>query len=253
MLSESQGVQEIEASVSRLPRQKPSLCLEVQEVEDKCFHARQQLKIAAEKIGEWAGIPLPLEGDNIIVEKSYCFAKVFNKSEASAPNDYTIRNSFWSSRYRSTVIIGEKDGKIIWGLNPWVRHFSQDMLTLGANAVWGIEQELNALRLLQTLVQPHTFKMYFMTGMFLESSKRSNVRYLFRRLKPTIAMADEKEDVRILAALCMHPIAYYEGSWAGAMVTTDDVIAHLMMMRADEHMFWKRCNQHPPYKPEAGL
>lgn len=32
-----------------------------------------------------------------------------------------------------------------------------------------------------------------------------------------------------------------------------DVIAHLALMRGDEHMFWKRSNQHPPYRPEAGL
>ena len=59
--------------------------------------------------------------------------------------------------------------------------------------------------------------------------------------------------MKILACLCMHPIAYYAGSWAGAMCPTDDVIAHLSLMRADEHMFWKRSNQHPPYRPEAGL
>jgi hypothetical protein len=51
----------------------------------------------------------------------------------------------------------------------------------------------------------------------------------------------------------MHPIAYYEGSWAGAMCPTDDVIAHLMLMRGDEPMFWKRSSQHPATSPAAGL
>jgi len=37
------------------------------------------------------------------------------------------------------------------------------------------------------------------------------------------------------------------------MVPTDDVIAHLMLMRADEHGFWKRANQHPLDRLEAGL
>jgi hypothetical protein len=37
------------------------------------------------------------------------------------------------------------------------------------------------------------------------------------------------------------------------MCPTDDVIAHLALMRGDEAMFWRRCNQHPPYRPEAGL
>lgn len=59
--------------------------------------------------------------------------------------------------------------------------------------------------------------------------------------------------MRILCCLCMRPIAYYADSWAGAMCPTDDVIAHLALMRGDEAMFWRRCNQHPPYRPEAGL
>jgi hypothetical protein len=37
------------------------------------------------------------------------------------------------------------------------------------------------------------------------------------------------------------------------MVPTDDVIAHLMLMRGDEHMFWRRCNQHQPWTKEAGV
>jgi hypothetical protein len=37
------------------------------------------------------------------------------------------------------------------------------------------------------------------------------------------------------------------------MCPTDDVIAHLMLMRGDEAMFWRRCNQHAAHLPEAGL
>jgi hypothetical protein len=31
------------------------------------------------------------------------------------------------------------------------------------------------------------------------------------------------------------------------------VVAHLMLMRGDEHLFWRKANQHPPYQPEAGM
>jgi hypothetical protein len=107
------------------------------------------------------------------------------------------------------------------------------------------------------MLSHHNFRQYMLTGMFLEKSKRSGVIYMFRRLKPTVAIAAspgiESDHMRILACLCAHPIAYYAGSWAGAMVPTDDVIAHLAMMRGDERMFWARCNQHPPHRPEAGL
>jgi hypothetical protein len=47
--------------------------------------------------------------------------------------------------------------------------------------------------------------------------------------------------------------AYYAGSWGGAMCPTDDVIAHLTLMRGDEPMFWRRSNQHHPKRHESGL
>lgn len=90
--------------------------------------------------------------------------------------------------------------------------------------------------------------------MFAERSPRSGISYIFRRLRPTIALKAGKDDrMRCLAALCMHPIGYYDGSWAGAMCPTDDVIAHLMLMRGDEHMFWRRSNQHPAWSQFAGI
>ena len=94
-------------------------------------------------------------------------------------------------------------------------------------------------------------KQYLLTGMFLETSKRSGVHYLFRRLRPTVAISPSS--TKILCTLCLHPIGYYAESWAGAMCPTDDVVAHLMLMRADEPMFWRRANQHAPWRPEAGL
>ena len=113
------------------------------------------------------------------------------------------------------------------------------------------------------LLSHRAFKAYMMTGTFLEISKRSGVAYMFRRLRPTLALSMREGSIRhgsrgvggtrILAALCLHPIGYYRGSWAGAMTPTDDVIAHLMLMRGDEAMFWRRANQHAPWRPEAGL
>jgi hypothetical protein len=93
-----------------------------------------------------------------------------------------------------------------------------------------------------------------LTGMFVERSRRSGISYVFRKLRPTLALKAGKDDrMGLLAALCMHPIGYYDGSWAGAMCPTDDVIAHLMLMRGDEHMFWRRANQHPAWSQEAGI
>ena len=103
------------------------------------------------------------------------------------------------------------------------------------------------------MLRHNQFKKYLLTGSFIESSKRSGVVYMFRKLRPTVAITLRKGEPKILCALCMHPIAYYQDSWAGAMCPTDDVIAHLMMMRGDEPMLWRRSNQHAAHRSEAGL
>ena len=204
---------------------------------------------------------MPLEGHRLIIHPKYPMAQELSDigQPAQEPNDEkaVLRNSFWSSRLRCTVVIWqEPDGKIAWGPVPGFHHFEFDLMTLGASVVWGIEQESNALQLLSTMVSHHQLKQYLLTGIFLETSKRSGLTYMFRKLKPTVVLDGRDHDetnCRILCTLCMHAIAYYEGSWAGAMCPTDDVIAHLAMMRADEHMLWRRANQHPPDRPEAGL
>lgn len=202
---------------------------------------------------EWAGIPMPLGGDTqLVVEKSHPLAAVFN--EEPKPSDIKIRNQWYSARKRCTVVVAEKDGKIRAGLLPAFHHIGYDFETMGCSDAWGIEQEQKALQLLGTMIRHFHFKRYLLTGMFIERSERSGLTYIFRKLKPTVVVKERADgQMYILAALCMHPIAYYQGSWAGAMCPTDDVIAHLSLMRADEHMYWKRCNQHQAYRPEAGL
>lgn len=224
---------------------------------DKFAPLRGFLKEAAAFKSEWAGIPMPLQGQDLVIEPSYPKAKelteIYEKEEQK-PQDFKIRSRFYSGYLRADVFIFEEaDGKITHGVSPAVHSLGCQLQTLGASVAWGIEQEAAALQLLGTLVSHYTFKHYLMTGSFLETSSRSGITYLFRKLRPTVAMSQRGGESKIVAALCMHPIAYYAGSWAGAMCPTDDVIAHLMLMRGDERLFWRRCNQHPAYRPEAGL
>lgn len=213
-------------------------------------------KIAADR-GEWAGIPMPLEGMPLVIEKTYPKAtelSAIGRDPKEVEDDgKSLRNRFWSSARSSDVVIWEENGKIGWGLVPGIHHLDHDLKTLGAQDAWGIEQESRAIQTLGGLLRHRAFKQYLLTGMFLETSRRSGVTYLFRRLKPTVALSSRGDHMRILCALCLHPIAHYEGSWAGAMCPTDDVIAHLMLMRGDEPMLWRRANQHAPHRPEAGL
>lgn len=190
---------------------------------------------------------------NLSSEPSYPFAEALGGEKEPPLEGIKVRNSFYSMRWRCQVIVYEEDGKIKHANVPAFHSLDQQLATIGASYAWGIEQESRALHLLGTLVRHHIFKMYLLTGSFIERSDRSGVTYMFRKLRPTVALHQVRNHMRVLCAMCMHPIAYYQGSWGGAMCPTDDVIAHLMLMRGDEAMFWRRCNQHAAHRPEAGL
>lgn len=216
-------------------------------------------EIAATR-GDWAGIPMPMDGAPLIIEPTYPKAAELMAigradTAVSREADYTVVNQWYSvRRQREVVIFRDGTGKLDWGLHGAVHHGALELATLGASDAWGIEQEARAVQLLGSMLRHRQFKQYLLAGMFMERSPRSGVHYLFRKLRPTLAISDKRGgELRILCALCLHPIAYYEGSWAGGMCPTDDVVAHLALMRGDEHMLWRRANQHPPYRPEAGL
>lgn len=208
---------------------------------------------------------MPLENEQLVIEPSYPNAAglmaIGRPKPDQTPDSHDtfdakckVRNSFWSSRWRSDIVIFEKpDGRIDWGRIPGVHGLDKALRTMGCSVAWGIEQEAKAQQLLATLLSHYAFKCYLLTGTFLERSERSGITYFFRKLRPTVAIRAEGETTRILCTLCAHPIGLYANSWAGAMAPSDDVIAHLLMCRADEHFFWKKCNQHPAYRSESGL
>lgn len=212
-------------------------------------------RLAAER-GDWSGLPIPIEGLPLVVEPTYPYAAISQIGRENEPEDGPpVRAVFRSTAKRCDIAILEReDGKVVCAPIPGSANAGTMLLdTLNAADAWGIEQEANAVNLLGTLLRHRAFKAYLMTGTFLETSRRSGITYLFRRLRPTVAISSRGGNLRIIATLCMHPIGYYSGSWAGAMCPTDDVIAHLMLMRGDEPLFWRRCNQHAAHRPEAGL
>jgi hypothetical protein len=223
---------------------------------------RGALSEIAEKTEQWAGIPMPLDGERLVIEPRYPKAAelmAIGADEREAVEEATkfrIRNRFWSQKKGREVVIFDDltTGKVDWGTCGGVHHFGMDLATLGCSDAWGLEQEGRAVRLLGEHLRHRQFKQYLLTGMFMERSPRSPlVSYVFRKLRPTIAISLYGDKTRILAALCQHGIGFYQGTWAGALCPTDDVVAALLTMRADEHLFWKRCNQIAPWQPEAGL
>lgn len=170
---------------------------------------------------------------------------------------YTLINEWHSRRLRCLVSIIRHNGRtIVCRTN---RHLGKRVnflvQTMGVSCAWDLDAELKAQALLQTLVKPHIWQMYVCTGTFLETSRRSQLTYIFRRCRPTLVVSPHTGDdhMRVVTALCLHPIAYYAKSFGGGMTPTDDVIAHLLLMRGDEHLYWRRANQHDPDSPEAGL
>ena len=230
---------------------------------------RESLVRMGRSEGIWAGVPLPVDGLAMTIEDKYPFEKLEERfgngrtmSRFAVPND--ADQWFLHSCWHSTV----KRGAVYVFIGPHgrVRHqFIQiseyeriiNTMVVAASPAWSIDAEFAAIEKLGKLITRHMLEIYMLTGTFLESSRRSGLFYIFRRLAPTIAVRPGPGGAmvggRVLAALCAHPIAYYNNSWAGAMVPTDDVISHLVMMRGDEHFFWRRCNQHDTNAIEARM
>jgi hypothetical protein len=123
--------------------------------------------------------------------------------------------------------------------------------TVGEAKWLNFKAEKRAMSLLKDLINPTQYEQYLLTGCFGEVSTKSRLFYLFRRSRPTIVVTfrgpdgrEMDQESRFLVTLCAHPLGFYEASYLGALVPTDEVIAHLLLMRADEHLLWKKSNQH---------
>jgi hypothetical protein len=219
---------------------------------------------------DWSGLPIPVAGLNLVLEPRYklkcletfrwkeCYDEDGVRHEIpeeprSEPSEYIRVNSWWNDKYQaSVVVLRDKQGRARAGLDKEDR-LSFTLRTLEASAVWPVEAELKAQKKLAGLIPGHLHEQYLLTGHFTETSKRSQVTYLFRRGRPTIAIRETEEWSYTLCALCLHPIGYYGATWAGVMCPTDEVIAHLLMMRGSEEKFWANANQHALDHPAAGL
>jgi hypothetical protein len=223
--------------------------------------------------GEWCGIPVPLPGLGLVMESRYPhhaelaeLQRIIEENEPRPPRTITCRDGDLSWRIINTWDAHERDGQIVVirndaGKTEWFFESNKpkrNRLLIGAMDAldaWSLDTELTAIDLLGTLLTERMFGSYILTGGFLETSKRSGLTYWFRRCRPTIVMTPHRagDEMQILCCLCQHPLGYYSSSFCGAMVPTDDIIASLLLMRGDEHAYWKRSNQHPAHAVESGL
>jgi len=221
---------------------------------DPYARIRNGLRRMASERNDYSGCPIPIEGQKLVIEPTFKYKgldKIGSEDESDTKETVKVRNIFWSRRRRCRVAICEEPEGEFWcaPLKGSANSAASLLHTIGASDVWGIEQEVQALALLGTMIRHRQMKQYLLSGAFIETSPKSGVTYVFRKLRPTVAIRGDS----ILCTLCMHPIGYYEESWAGCMCPTDDVVAHLTMMRGDEKMFWRRSNQHEAWDPASGL
>jgi len=218
----------------------------------------------------WSGVPVPAPGLDLVLEPRYRFKgledfrwnecydedgtrQVIEEEPPPAPSEFRIVNSWWSDRLQMTIrVIHDARGHAHVGVR-FEDRLSFTIRTLEAAAVWPIEAEEKAQKKLASLIPAHLLEVYLLTGHFPEISKRSQLTYLFRRGRPTIVLRQNDEVSYPLCALCLHPIGYYGDTWAGVMCPTDEVIAHLLMMRGSEEKYWANANQHPIDRPAAGV
>lgn len=233
--------------------------------------AKQRLQERAWELGHFEGVPFgsgrtmtlatghPLKAQlEALAQQSAEDGRDFTCRTADVDETVSIRNQWYSPRLRRTVFIYNEQGRVRWCLSE---PFDLDGLhrlnllcnTLTCSLEWELDAELAALARLQATVSTHQFKLYLLTGTFGETSHGSGTFYLFRRLRPTLALKEWQGKMRFLSALCLHPLGFHDDTFAGAMVPTDDVLAHLLLMRGDEHLFWRRSNQHQLYEREAGV
>ena len=239
---------------------------------DLLTYAQLSRRLAESHVAQqdWSGLPVPVAGLKLVLEPRYkhrslqefrwteCFdengvRQAIEQEQPSQPSEFRRVNSWWNSRYQLVIVVlKNKQGRACIGILPEDR-LAFTLRTLEAAAVWPIEAEQKAQKKLASLIPENLFEIYLLTGHFSEISKRSQVTYLFRRGRPTIALREDEVGSTVLCALCLHPIGYYGDTWAGVMCPTDEVIAHLLMMRGSEEKYWANANQHPLDRPAAGL
>lgn len=236
---------------------------------------RKVNQIAMER-GEWGGYPMPVDHAPLIMEKRFPLPNLTGfKLKPTTAEDYEdpvtreigtklgemkLLNRWYNYGTNQEIVVYQTpDGKSAHGKivnGPGRRlSFLMDTLGIAAAEVWSVEAETEAVSKLKSMITDQAYKCYMLNGSFLETSKRSNVTYFFRKGRPTIALHAKKSTgtMGVLSVLCLHPQGHYGGTWAGCMTPTDDVITHLIMMRADEHLFWRKANHHRMCDVTSGI
>lgn len=227
---------------------------------------RQAIIGLAGERGEWGGYPLPVEDAPVVLEPRHPLFSTLNGKSLVAQKpqvsleglpgvEFVNRFTLLPRNLEVTIFrVGGRAQHFVRVINMPTHRLDLLLTTLGCSDAWSTDAEFRALESLRGFLSDRQFRHYWLTGSFLETSKRSGVMYWFRRGRPTVALAaDPGGSMRVLSCLCLHPTGYYEGTFAGSLVPSDDVLAHLLLMRGDERRFWSKANHHRSFDPQSGL
>lgn len=163
----------------------------------------------------------------------------------------------WKGWFGTVVVLRNNETgkfqKVFLPRNKWLERYNLLANTLVCRARYTMPAaEVQAQRRLFEALSKEQRETYIVTDAVVEKG-RSGLRYLIRKNRPTLAVREIAEVGRVLCALCLHPAAYYTETWAGVMPPSDEVLAHLLMIRGDEHFYWRQANQIPPGEETSGI
>lgn len=230
---------------------------------------RERINRLALRDGHYAGYPFPASLAKLVLEpgtphKNLQGMKFDGPDDseddpdqrAAPPWEFEAINSWYSYKLGCRVWIVREFGLFsaikepraeIQKLNFWLRS------AIVAEQTMNVTAELTAQETLREHVNETQWRSYILAGTFIETSKRSGVKYIFRKLRPTVAIREVGDGFRCLAVLCLHPLGYYQETWCGTLAPTDDVLSHLLLMRGDERKYWAKAEHHRPWETESGM
>lgn len=227
----------------------------------------------AEAQGFLSGVPVPILGEDspdLVMAPGVPLAEIFHMNQAARHLDRTeaegelrlgrmkVRNSWRVLGDHTVCVIDTTEGPMSlrrWDAGIRLRKMAYGM-EVRHKAHQRAEAELKAMDSLKARISRSQYDSYVLSGVFPEHSPRSDLYYYFRKGLPTLAISfhgGNSDSGKVLAALCLHPMGYYQGTHVGLMTPTDEVIAHLLMMRSDEHRFWAKSGQWSASDTRSGV
>lgn len=213
---------------------------------------------AAQEAGDYAGVPVPWTKFRVLLapgaKASRVAEMVSDESQYRfAPASDSVHRTVMLSKGIVLIRFKDSEGKLhIYRDGIAAQRFELYIEAMSARRSCLADAEWKAMQRLMTMLSEEQREDYVLSASFAERG-RSNVLYGFRKGLPTLAIAIGEEAGTPLAALCLHPLGYYEGTHAGVLAPSDDVIAALLMMRSDEKFFWRKANQISPQDPLAAM